>query len=104
MVSYGAAKPKPRIMMLRSVHLDATFGSMRTTVTLDDDVAAEVERLRRESGMGLSEALNQLARTGLTARRRRSAKAFHQQTEKIGLRVNVDNIGDVLELLDAEPS
>lgn len=91
-------------MMLKPVHLDASFESMRTTVTLDDDVAAEVERLRRESGMGLSEALNELARAGLAARRRPSAKAFHQQTEKIGLRVNVDNIGDLLELLDAQPS
>lgn len=78
---------------------------MRTTVTLDDDVAAEVERLRRESGMGLSEALNELARVGVGARRgRRTPETFHQQTAKVGLRVDVGNIGEVLETLDSEPS
>ena len=32
---------------------------MRTTVALDDDVVAAVERVRRERGLGLSEALNE---------------------------------------------
>lgn len=52
--------------MLIPVHYDAEIdnsGLMRTTVVIDSDVAAEVERLRRE-GMGLSEALNLLARVG----------------------------------------
>ena len=37
---------------------------MRTTVNLDDDVAAEAERLKRAEGIGLSEAVNRLARAG----------------------------------------
>lgn len=41
---------------------------MRRTVTLDPDVAAEVERLRREEGLGLSEAVNKLARFGMMPR------------------------------------
>ena len=38
---------------------------MRTTVVIDSDVAGEIARLRRE-GLGLSEALNLLARRGMT--------------------------------------
>lgn len=76
---------------------------MRTTVTLDDDVVAEVERLRRESGMGLSEALNTLARVGVTARRRRTRGRFVQPTTKLGLRGDVSNVGEVLDLLDQNP-
>ncbi|MEA2130053.1 MAG: hypothetical protein QOJ85_2944, partial [Solirubrobacteraceae bacterium] len=39
---------------------------MRTTLTLADDVAAAVEKLRRERSIGLSEAVNELVRAGLT--------------------------------------
>jgi hypothetical protein len=38
---------------------------MRTTVSLDDDVGAAVQRLRVERNIGLSEAVNELARAGL---------------------------------------
>ena len=38
---------------------------MRTTFTLADDVAAEVEDLRRREGIGMSEAVNRLIRNGL---------------------------------------
>ena len=76
---------------------------MRTTVALDDDVAAEVERMRRESGLGLSEAINSLARAGVEARRRQVRSTFSQQTSALGLQVDVANVGDVLDLLDEAP-
>jgi len=71
---------------------------MRTTVTLDDDVAAAVERLRRERHFGLSEALNELARAGMTRRPKRTA--FRQQTHSLELRTDVSNVAEALELLD----
>lgn len=71
---------------------------MRTTFTLDDDVAAEVERLRREEGIGISEAVNRLIRQGLAAPRRR--KRYEQRSADVGLRVDVTDIGAVLDLLD----
>lgn len=40
-------------------------GGMRVTIRLDPEVAA-AERLRRERGMGLGEAVNELARAGLS--------------------------------------
>lgn len=75
------------------------MGSMRTTVVLDSDVASEIERLRRE-GMGLSEALNLLARRGMARGIGTKSVAFKQRTSRIGLRVDVTNIADVLDLLD----
>ena len=71
---------------------------MRTTVDLADDVAAEVVRLRREKGLGLSEAVNDLARAGLAAQKTRYT--YRPRTYDMGARVDLTNIGDVIELLD----
>jgi Arc/MetJ family transcription regulator len=71
---------------------------MRTTVTLDDDVAAAVEQIRRERGLGLSAAVNELVRAGLRAPRRRPA--FRHRTADLGLRVDVSNVAEALDLLD----
>ncbi|OLT44759.1 CopG family transcriptional regulator [Serinicoccus sp. CNJ-927] len=75
---------------------------MRTTITLSDDVAAEVDRLRRERGMGPSEAVNSLARRGMTAPDQPPSPYQHQST-KLGLKVDVRNVGEVLDLLDEAP-
>lgn len=71
---------------------------MRTTVTLDKDVVAAVRRLKQNEGLGLSEALNRLARAGLTVKR--PAKPFRQRTVKLGLQVDVTNVAEALEVLD----
>lgn len=71
---------------------------MRTTVRLDPEVAAAAEQLRKERNIGLGEAVNELARAGLV--RQRSAGAFRQRTAAIGLRIDVMNIAETLELLD----
>ena len=71
---------------------------MRTTVRLDDDVASAAEQLRRERNIGLSEAVNELARAGLRVRPARTE--FQQRTESLGLRVEVTNVAEVLELLE----
>ncbi len=71
---------------------------MRTTLSLDDDVAAAVQRLREERNLGLSEAVNELVRAGLAAPARR--KAFRQRSANLGLRIDVSNVADALEHLD----
>ncbi len=71
---------------------------MRTTVTLDQDVAAALRRLRTTEGLGLSEALNRLVRTGLTVKQQ--TRKFQQRTVRLGLQVDVTNIGEALEVLD----
>ena len=76
---------------------------MRTTLTLADDVAAAVEQLRRERSIGMSEAVNELVRAGLTKQERRVAP-FRQKSHDLGRGIDFDNIGDTLETLDGPSS
>lgn len=72
---------------------------MRTTIRLDDDVAAAAQRLSRQEHISLGEAVNRLARAGMqrAGGRRRS---FRQRTAALGLKVDVSNAAYALELLD----
>ena len=72
---------------------------MRTTVVIDSDVASEIERLRRD-GMGLSEALNLLARRGMSRGPSSKTVGYKHRTSRIGLKIDVTNIAEVLDLLD----
>lgn len=72
--------------------------TMRTTVTLADDVAAAVEKLRRERSMGLSEAVNDLVRAGLVERRQ--ASPFRQQAHDLGNGIDFSNVAETIETLD----
>lgn len=71
---------------------------MRTTVNLDDDVASEVVKLRRERGIGVSEAVNELARAGM--RHEHVRYDYRHPVRDMGALVDISNIGDVLDLLD----
>jgi hypothetical protein len=71
---------------------------MRTTVDLADDVGAAVEKMRRERGIGLSAAVNELARAGLAKPTR--VAPFRQRTHKMGARIDVSNVADALETLE----
>jgi hypothetical protein len=72
--------------------------SMRTTLTLADDVAAAVEKLRRERSIGISEAVNDLVRAGLV--QERSTEPFAQRTHNLGDGIDYSNIADAIETLD----
>jgi len=71
---------------------------MRTTVTLDDDVVAAVERLRRERSLGLSEAVNELIRAGLGVKPPRVR--FRQRSHRMGALIDVANVAEALEILE----
>jgi hypothetical protein len=71
---------------------------VRTTVNLDDDIASEVAKLRRERGIGVSEAVNELARAGM--RHERVRYDYRHPVRDMGALVDISNIGDVLDLLD----
>ena len=73
-------------------------GVMRSTISLDDDVAAAVQRFREERHMGLSDAVNELIRAGLAAGLGRRS-AFRQRTANLGLRLDVANVAETLERL-----
>lgn len=71
---------------------------MRTTVELDDDAARGVEQLRRERGLGVSQAVNELIRRGLLPRP--ESPQFRQRTRGLGLRIDVSNVAVALEDLE----
>jgi len=71
---------------------------MRTTIDLADDVAAAVEKVRRERGIGLSAAVNELARAGLMTPTQ--PDRFRQRTYNMGLKLDVSNVADALETLE----
>jgi hypothetical protein len=79
---------------------------MRTTLTIDDDVAVELERLRRDRDGSLKEVVNDALRRGLrdmsTPPRRR--KPFRTQPFDAGapLISNIDNIAEVLATIEGE--
>jgi hypothetical protein len=76
---------------------------MRTTLTLAEDVAAAVERLRRERSIGISEAVNELVRAGLAAREE-PRTPFRQKSHDLGRGIEFDNVADALETLDGPAS
>jgi Ribbon-helix-helix protein, copG family len=72
---------------------------MRTTVTLDDDVTAAVEQLRRREHIGVSEAINRMVRLALLADGA-PRKPFVQKTYPMGPKIDVSNIADAIEELE----
>jgi hypothetical protein len=61
---------------------------MRTTVTLDPDVAAELKELARQRGVSFKEVLNDAVRAGLAAGT--TPRAYRLPTARLGLRPGVD--------------
>lgn len=76
---------------------------MRTTITLEPDVAAAVDAVRRQRHVGVSAAVNELIRLGL-GRPQASGPQFVQRTSPMGARMDVANVADVLEVLDGSAS
>lgn len=77
--------------------------SIRTTVTLDDDVMERVQRHARSSGKPFKEALNELLRSGLLAAGSRPVKGrFRVKPFHMGYRpeLNYDDVESLLEYLE----
>lgn len=71
---------------------------VRTTVEFDDDTAKAIDGLRREAGLGVSDAVNALIRRGLLENK--GAEPFRQPTHAMGLKIDVSNVADALDLLE----
>ena len=71
---------------------------MRTTVTLDPDVAAKLKAVARERGISFKQALNSAVRAGLG--RPRAKRAFRQYSQPMGLRPGF-NLDKALQLAAA---
>ncbi|RME19920.1 MAG: CopG family transcriptional regulator [Deltaproteobacteria bacterium] len=74
------------------MHHYVNMAGTRTTITLDDDVAREVERLRRLEGKSLRKLINELLRRGLADGRKPSRpRRFRVQPHHCGLKAGVDH-------------
>jgi hypothetical protein len=81
---------------------------MRTTVTLDDDVAAKLKGEARRTGKPFKTVLNECLRVALSAGRGRARPApFRIHPRDLGeLRpgLSVDNVAELLDLVDGPES
>jgi predicted transcriptional regulator len=79
---------------------------MRTTLTLDDDVAAKIERLRKSRNESLRDVVNEALREGLKhlAAPRQKRVPFRTDAVDLGrcLLGNVDNVAEVLAVAEGE--
>jgi hypothetical protein len=79
---------------------------MRTTLTIDEDVAAQLEHLRRSRDMSLKELINDALRRGLRelSTKPKTKKPFRTCTVDVGTVFidNIDNIAEVLAIAEGE--
>lgn len=72
---------------------------MRTTVRLDDDVAAAVRRLRERESLGVNEAVNTLIRRGLAAPTE-PPRPYRHRSADMGMLIDVANVEEALDLAE----
>jgi hypothetical protein len=79
---------------------------MRTTLTLDDDVTAALERLRRSRDASLKDLVNEALRRGLKDMSRQPKRRERLQTRSVALGqlriADLDNIGEALAIAEGE--
>ena len=80
---------------------------MRTTLTLEEDDAVQIDELRHRDRKSLKAVVNEALRLGLQemeAAGKATRKPFKMKTFDVGrvLVPSVDKIGDVLDWLDGE--
>ena len=80
-----------------SITVDARMPLVRTTVTLDPDVAAKLKEETRKRGISFKEALNSSVRRGLETDKRVPGKPYKVRTAKLGARPGV-NLDKALQL------
>lgn len=79
---------------------------MRTTLTLDDDVAAALERLRKARKLSLKAAVNETLRRGLAQMSAPPGPRARVRTRAVSLGRclvgNVDNVSEALARAEGE--
>ncbi len=75
---------------------------MRTTLSLDEDVASLLAKESRRSGASFKEVVNRFLRLGLMASKRPPQKPFVVEPRKLGLPpgLSYDNVAQLLEELE----
>jgi hypothetical protein len=78
---------------------------MRTTLTLDDDVAVQLERLRRARDANLKDLVNEALRLGLREMTAKPKKRqpFRTPTFEMGPPlINIDNVAEAIAYAEGE--
>jgi hypothetical protein len=78
---------------------------MRTTLTLDDDVAVQVERLRRERDASLKDIVNEALRRGLRELQKRPRKPGRFRTKGfpgLAVTIPIDNVAEAIAIAEGE--
>lgn len=79
---------------------------MRTTITLDRDIAVRLEGFRKRQDQTFKEAVNTALRAGLDrleAPEKKPAKRYTLHAVSLGPRLpNLDNVADVLATIEGE--
>jgi hypothetical protein len=76
---------------------------MRTTLTLDPDIAQKARKCAGKLGASFKDVINRALRIGLeTLERKQAPQPFRTEPKPLGLRpgIALDNIADVLDQLD----
>lgn len=71
---------------------------MRTTLTLDDDVAAQLSRLQKQKGLGFKSLVNLALRSGLAALERDGAQSAQYRVEEFDCGPCL--LGDIISVSD----
>lgn len=78
---------------------------MRTTLTIDDDIAAQLKQLRRHGDLKFRDLVNEALRRGLRDMNRapRRREVLRTRTFDMGKPlVNIDNVAEALSHLEGE--
>jgi hypothetical protein len=79
---------------------------VRTTLSLDDDVAAQLDRVRRRRGGSLKDTVNDALREGLARLEQPTARARTSYTRSVSLGLptvgSLDNIAEVLAVAEGD--
>lgn len=80
---------------------------MRTTLTLDDDVAVQLDRIRRTRHVALRDAVNEALRRGLREladNRKRPEQRYHTPAVDLGrcLMGSIDSVAEALAVAEGD--
>ena len=87
------------------IMFDAYDAFMRTTLTLEDDLVAQIHTLRRVDGLSFKGAVNQLLRAGIQCRTQPpKARRYRTKPKKLGLRAGFDpgKLNQLADEMEAE--
>lgn len=74
---------------------------MRTTISIDDDVAALLDQEMRRSGKSLKQTVNGLLRLGLSQGSGREQFVVEPRDLKLPAGMSYDNVQELLDQLDS---